>query len=31
MRMTKILKEYPASQEAAMIDAYIARAEAQIK
>jgi len=28
---TKILKEYPASQEAAMIDAYIARAEAQIK
>mgnify|MGYP003945865745 FL=1 len=28
---TKILKEYPASQEAAMIDEYIARAEAQIK
>jgi len=28
---TKILKEYPASQEAAMIDEYIARAAAQIK
>jgi len=28
---TKIIKEFPASQEAAMIDAYIARAEAQIK
>ena len=28
---TKIVKEFPASQEAAMIDAYIARAEAQIK
>ena len=28
---TKIVTEFPASQEAAMIDAYIARAEAQIK
>ncbi|MET3112320.1 tetratricopeptide (TPR) repeat protein [Pedobacter sp. CG_S7] len=27
---TKIVKEFPASQEAAMIDAYIARTEAQI-
>ncbi|WP_432712168.1 tetratricopeptide repeat protein [Pedobacter sp.] len=28
---SKIITEYPSSQEAAMIDAYIARAEAQIK
>ena len=28
---TKIKTQYPASQEAAMIDEYIARAQAQVK